>query len=47
MMDVRTLRVLLGTPDGLVIGTDEGIILSSTDGEVLGYALRAMDDFTL
>ena len=43
MLDGRTLRDLLGTPDGLVLGTDEGIILSSNDGEVLVSTLGDLD----
>ena len=43
MLDGRTLGVLLGTPDELVLGTDERIKLSSTDAEVIGSTIGAAD----
>ena len=46
MLEGTSLKVFLGTPDGLVLGTDEGIILDSTDGELICSTLVATDAFT-
>ena len=47
ILDGSTLRVSLGTSDGLVLGTNEGIILGSTYGELLGSKLGAIEGIKL
>ena len=47
ILERSTLRVSLGTPDGLVLGTDEDIILGSTDGDMLGPSFGSKEGFAL
>ena len=36
MLEVTTIGVSFGTPDGLLLGTDESFKICCADGEVLG-----------
>ena len=47
ILEGSTLRVSLGTSDGLVLGTDAGIMLGSTDGELLGSTLGYVEGIKL